>query len=187
VSPVRIVRGADLAPVPWRNGMGTTRDVATAPAGVIDWQVSIADLARDAPFSDFSGMDRTFTIVEGAGVTLTFGAVAVPCPPLVPVRFPGGAAPACRLVDGPGRAFNVFADARRFRSEAAVLRVAPDTALTVEAGTTLLHCVEGRLHAGDDALEAGDTLMEPQGVVRTGAGAATLIAVTIAACADPAG
>lgn len=187
MSPPRIVRGAELTPVPWRNGMGTTRDVLTAPAGLADWQVSIADLERDAPFSDFAGMDRTFTIIEGPGVELTFGAVAVPCPPLVPVRFPGGAAPACRLRGGPGRAFNVFADARRFRSRVAVLRLAPDTGLDVPPGTTLLHCIEGTLHVDEATLAAGDTLMEGGGTVRTQAGTATLVRVAIAARGDAAG
>ncbi len=177
----RIVRASTLAAVPWRNGMGTTRDVLTAPGGPTDWQVSIADLERDAPFSDFPGMDRTFTIIEGAGVVLGFGAVAVVCPPLLPIRFPGAAAPDCRLLDGSGRAFNLFADARRFGAEVAVLRLAPDCALeTEEVGTTLLHCLDGSLRIGDATLQAGDTLLGG-GTVRTGLAAATLLRVTITA------
>lgn len=175
----RIVRASALTAVPWRNGMGTTRDVLTAPGGLTDWQVSIADLDRDAPFSDFSGMDRTFTIIAGAGVVLAFGTVEVPCPPLLPIRFPGGATPHCRLLDGPGRAFNVFADAERFRSHVAVLRLAPGGALEIEENTTLLHCLEGTLQAGGETLSAGDTLVGGEDRIRAGAQPATLLQVTI--------
>ncbi|NEE21462.1 HutD family protein, partial [Streptomyces sp. SID7499] len=43
---VRILRAADRAPVPWKNGGGIVREIATGPedAGTdaFDWRVSLA-------------------------------------------------------------------------------------------------------------------------------------------------
>jgi len=54
---------ADVTPVPWRNGAGTTRELASSagPDGGFRWRISLADLARDAPFSSFPATDRLFT------------------------------------------------------------------------------------------------------------------------------
>ena len=86
---MRVVRGDTLVPKPWRNGRGVTRDVLDANDGA-DWQIGLADLDEEAPFSSFPGMDRTFTLVAGGLVRFRFedGAEIV-CPPLVPVLFPG--------------------------------------------------------------------------------------------------
>ncbi|MGR7000643.1 HutD/Ves family protein [Yinghuangia aomiensis] len=63
----------DFLPVtPWRNGGGETREVAAEPSadGGFAWRVSIATIAQDGPFSAFPGVDRTITLLEGAGVHL---------------------------------------------------------------------------------------------------------------------
>jgi environmental stress-induced protein Ves len=61
--------------VPWRNGGGTTSEVATGPdaAGADDfgWRVSIARIDRDGPFSPFPGMDRTLLVLAGGSLALT--------------------------------------------------------------------------------------------------------------------
>ena len=48
---VRILRAADRAPVPWKNGGGTVREIATGPEGAgtdaFDWRVSLADVTAD--------------------------------------------------------------------------------------------------------------------------------------------
>ncbi len=59
---------------PWKNGAGTTRDIACHPAGAtmsdFDWRVSIADITQDAPFSEFPGVDRVITLLDGPGLRL---------------------------------------------------------------------------------------------------------------------
>ena len=65
----RLIPFADLTVSPWRNGAGRKADVAAGP----DWLVGFAWLDRDAPFSDYTGHDRTITLIEGAGFALDFG------------------------------------------------------------------------------------------------------------------
>lgn len=59
-----------IAPTPWRNGSGLTREIA---AGRVDrqrgtpwhWRVSVASISADGPFSLFEGVDRVATLVDG--------------------------------------------------------------------------------------------------------------------------
>ncbi|CAI0832056.1 Various environmental stresses-induced protein [Serratia proteamaculans] len=63
---------ASLPVTPWRNGGGETREIASWPLGAqdFDWRASIATIAQDGPFSAFSGIDRSITLLEGDGVRL---------------------------------------------------------------------------------------------------------------------
>ena len=58
--------------MPWKNGGGSTDEIATYPRGAgldaFDWRVSIAHVASDGPFSRFPGVERTITLLEGAGM-----------------------------------------------------------------------------------------------------------------------
>jgi uncharacterized protein len=61
--------------VPWRNGLGSTREVAIDPPdGSVDagfrWRVSCAGVAADGPFSSFPGVDRSLWLLRGDGVEL---------------------------------------------------------------------------------------------------------------------
>jgi len=66
---------AGLSPVPWKNGAGSTTEIAVFPqdAGFtdFDWRVSLATIGADGPFSVFPGVDRTLALVEGHGGTST--------------------------------------------------------------------------------------------------------------------
>ena len=65
---------AELHATPWKNGGGTTRQVACWPPGAgsddFDWRVSIATIAASGPFSTFPGIDRTIMLLDGPGVHL---------------------------------------------------------------------------------------------------------------------
>ena len=58
-----VVRSDEVAPQPWANGGGTTRELATADDGA--WRISLADIDRDGPFSSFPGRHRLLTVVDG--------------------------------------------------------------------------------------------------------------------------
>ncbi len=156
-------RARDLLAVPWRNGQGTTRDVATqlGPDGALLWQVSIAELVRDASFSDYAGYDRIFTPVLGAGIALSLdGGGLLPCPLLAPFAFRGEARVECRLGGAPGRAFNVIAAQGRCQAQVQVLRLAAGQRIDpLVQGTGLLHCWSGALAAMDAEVQPGDTLI----------------------------
>ncbi|HJV68699.1 HutD family protein [Ideonella sp.] len=109
---VRVVELASVAPQRWRNGGGVTRELLAWPAGSgADWQlrVSVADIERDGPFSAYPGVQRCFAVLDGAGVSLRFGAVAhVLDNDSPPLAFDGADAPDCRLIDGPTRDLNLM-------------------------------------------------------------------------------
>ncbi|MEJ1966813.1 MAG: HutD family protein [Gammaproteobacteria bacterium] len=74
---ILIVRSADYRRMPWKNGGGETREIAVSPAGAaldaLDWRVSLATVASDGPFSVFSGVTRTLSVIRGAGINLQVG------------------------------------------------------------------------------------------------------------------
>lgn len=158
----------DLVAVPWRNGQGMTRDVATqlGPDGALLWQVSIAELVRDASFSDYAGYDRIFTPVLGEGIALSLdGGAFLPCPLLAPFAFRGEASVECRLGGSPGRAFNVIAARGRCQAQVQVLRLATGERIELPAeGAGLLHCWSGGLVAEETEVQPGDTLIDAAAV-----------------------
>ena len=107
---LRAVAASGVAPQPWRNGGGSTRELFAWPGGP-DWQlrVSLADIDADGPFSAFAGVRRWFAVVEGAGVVLSLpGGDRRVDATSEPLCFDGGDAPGCRLVDGPTRDLNLM-------------------------------------------------------------------------------
>ncbi|GAA4336021.1 HutD family protein [Variovorax defluvii] len=65
---------ASLPATPWKNGGGSTQEIAAWPpgAGLADfgWRVSIATIAAAGPFSVFEGVDRLIMLLDGEGVHL---------------------------------------------------------------------------------------------------------------------
>ncbi|MCM2394129.1 HutD family protein [Streptomyces sp. CWNU-1] len=115
-----------MAPVLWANGAGTTRELASASdsTGRILWRISLADLARDAPFSTFPGVDRLFTAL--GRVRLTIDGNPVDLDPGEQIRFPGEAAVSVSLLQ-PTQALNVMTR-RDACSADVILRSARETA-----------------------------------------------------------
>ena len=73
---VRHLRFVDYQAGPWKNGRGSTFEVAASTAAVgaqttPSWHISMATIDEEAPFSCFPGLVRTLGVVEGAGVELT--------------------------------------------------------------------------------------------------------------------
>ena len=109
---MQLIRFVDLAPVPWRNGGGVTREIATAPYdGEPDsfrWRVSIADVTSEGPFSTFDQVDRQIVLVEGAGMVISVDAKPHLLNLFDVLAFPGDAPCVGTLVDGPTRDLNVM-------------------------------------------------------------------------------
>jgi environmental stress-induced protein Ves len=109
---MRLLRAADRAATPWKNGGGVTREIAAWPRGAgldaFDWRVSLADVAADGPFSAFPGVDRVLTVIGGEGLVLEVEGRAVRLEPGAPFAFPGEAGVMARLTAGPIRDLNVM-------------------------------------------------------------------------------
>ena len=179
-----IIRARDLRPVPWRNGQGITRDVVTHAAadGALLWQVSIAELTRDADFSHFPGCDRVFTPVSGGPVELSFRYEPFqPCPLLRPVPFAGEWATRCRIAGQPARAFNVIADRGAYRGACEVIALDGHEPCIGDEAHTVVHCLTGRVQLGGGMfLDAGDSVGLPPGKGVGARGQATLLVAVVA-------
>jgi len=100
---------------PWKNGGGEMADVVVSPAGAgleeFKWRIAIAKIEKDGPFSNFPGIDRTFMVVGGKGVTLMVEGMepARLTHKSMPFLFPGDKPTSAKLIDGPAHALNVMA------------------------------------------------------------------------------
>lgn len=126
VRELGVRRWVDAAAVPWRNGGGLTRELASSPAGddAFDWRISLADVTAAGAFSAFPDVDRTIVLVDGRGMTLTVDGTHHVLAPHAPFRFDGGPPVSCQLPAGPTRALNVMTRRGRCRAEIVVVDAA---------------------------------------------------------------
>lgn len=105
--PCTLLDPATAIAMPWKNGGGTTLQLAISPKGVgledFAWRISSAQVAVDGAFSSYPGVDRSLVVLAGNGLRLqredgqietlhSGGAVAV---------FAGEEAIDAQLLDGP--------------------------------------------------------------------------------------
>ena len=129
-----------IAPTPWRNGGGTTRELVAFPVREHwHWRLSVADIAQDGPFSSFDGVQRWFAVLQGGGVRLSIdGAEHALTAESAPLAFDGAAAVTCAMVNGATQDFNLMVrhgrgSMRRLRGDAA-LAVASGSAIALWSG-----------------------------------------------------
>ena len=175
----------DFRTQPWKNGGGKTTelevepDVTPSPAlpqgGGSDsgahgegskflWRLSIADVERSGPFSDFAGYKRTIMLLEGDGMALTFDGtepqrIAEPHRPFV---FDGGWKTECRLLGGPVRDLNLMVERGRAWGSLQAKALERPTDLLLGARWELVLALRGAIEAGVDGesnrLQPGELL-----------------------------
>lgn len=188
--PCRVYRSGDHLERPWRNGAGTTREVAQwRPEGAdieFVWRLSFATVDGSSAFSTFPGIDRVIVLTEGEDLTLTIeGREPQPLSRFVPFSFPGEAEVASvsagRSVD-----FNVMTHRDHATAEVTCHRVTPQHSRFAVAAprTGFLAVLDGSLSASE--AETGQRLdAGAYDVVRLGSaplevnGEATVALVTI--------
>jgi environmental stress-induced protein Ves len=185
---VRVIRSGDLVPVAWKNGGGTTAEVAAFPEGsdfdTFGWRISMADVASDGPFSVFPGIDRTLIVLKGNGIELDVDGVPYRLNgPFSKLSFVGDDATYGRLLSGPIRDLNVMTRRGRFThrtrtmgSGVTLLSEGVCAAFIVGLEAPLDISIENGLHS----LQALDTLaLDPtQELIQlSGAGRAILIEI----------
>jgi len=193
-APQRIVVAA-IAPQPWRNGAGRTRELALQAApggapGAFDWRISIADVDRDAPFSAFPGVDRCIALLRGDGMRLVGAGIDHRLDtPSAAFRFPGETALDARLLGGPCADLNLMT--RRGAWHGDIARLQCDVAHTFElpdADVTLLLAESGTWRIAGLECPAGVALLwrERRGhlALQAGSRGCALRAVTL--CQHPA-
>ena len=113
MKPFKIYSPEDFQTLPWRNGLGSTVELISEILEgheAFSWRLSIASVANDGPFSDFSGYDRTLLLLEGTGITLNNpnGSSIELNSPLDCAHFKGEDLINASLHDGPIKDFNVM-------------------------------------------------------------------------------
>lgn len=103
---MRIVHYRQAPSVPWKNGLGLTRQLAIHPAGAtaesFEWRLSIAQLDHDADFSVFPGIERCLAVLEGRLLLERVGSESVQlAADSPPARFPGDVAARGVVLQGP--------------------------------------------------------------------------------------
>jgi environmental stress-induced protein Ves len=117
---LKIIRAIDCRTTRWKNGGGSTTEIAIEPSGAslesFDWRISMAQVASDGPFSEFPGIDRTLAVISGSGLHLS-----IADKPTVtldrdsdPVEFPGDVATSARLLSGEITDLNIMSRRQRF-------------------------------------------------------------------------
>lgn len=168
---MQILRAANYKVMPWKNGLGSTTEIAIFPADAklddFDWRVSMAQVTSDGAFSSFPGIDRTLLVIDGAGIDLDVaGYASVRIDRGTIHSFPGDQPTSAILIDGSIKDLNVMS--RRGLVSQHVRRinvmkrqdfiVSAQTFLFVEHGTAIV-----RSAATVDSLSTHDALLVEQG------------------------
>lgn len=104
----RSIRALDSVPLQrWKNGAGTTRELALGQG----WRVSVADVASDCEFSVFERMTRTSVVLCGKGLRLQSLQAEVKLLPDSSTTYNGDVQWRCALLGGPAVVLNVMSDA----------------------------------------------------------------------------
>ena len=124
-----------VAPTPWRNGGGLTRELIVFPVREQwHWRISVAEVTQDGPFSRYEGVERWFAVLSGGRVHLAVdGAGGELHTASAPFAFDGGADTMCRLLDGPTRDINLMVKQGRGHME----RLTGDCAKAVSTGSAV--------------------------------------------------
>jgi len=145
------LRPADYRVMPWKNGLGTTTEIAIDPPGAgldaFTWRVSIADLQVSGPFSAFAGHDRLLVQIEGEPMTLSHeGGGGRRLRLLSPYGF-AGELETHGALDGPARDFNVMVRRDRASAEVSVHELAAGATASAEgeAGTRIVYVLRGEV------------------------------------------
>jgi environmental stress-induced protein Ves len=164
------LRPSDYRVMPWKDGGGTTTEIAIEPPGAnlaepFLWRVSSARVEASGPFSHFPSRARLLTLLEGSGLILDIdgqGRQRLKFSGQV-VAFPGDAAVHATLIQGLCVDFGVISDPSRVKVTLEWLNLDTEaTAITV-APTTLLFAPWGPVRVDPLGVE-----LEPKECLRLG-------------------
>lgn len=180
---MRILRAKNHRVMPWKNGGGSTTEIAVFPEGAgigaFDWRVSMAGVVEDGAFSAFPDIDRTLAVLTGEGIVLSIEGRA----PVrlmreaEPVSFPGDIAASSTLIDGPILDLNVMT--RRGRFTHRLTRYRSALHVVSEADATLVLSRGQGLRIGDAVLGMDDAALLDVATAITPVGAAEFFVIEL--------
>ncbi|MEZ2128537.1 MULTISPECIES: HutD family protein [unclassified Sinorhizobium] len=186
---MKVLRAGDYKRMPWKNGGGETVEIAVFPEGAglaeFDWRISMATVASDGPFSVFPGIERTLSILDGTGMTLSVEGQAPvrltqESPPLI---FSADTPTSATLLDGEITDLNVMTRRSVLMHTVERFELAGEITVEATAPTTLLFCKSGRVAVVQDGeqitLNAHDCLLTEKHKALTLSGDALCFLVAI--------
>ena len=139
------LRASDTRVMPWKDGGGSTTELAIEPAGVTAadpflWRISSARVEASGPFSRFPGHTRILALLEGAGFILDLeGAGRMRLKQVKQtLEFSGDPAAHATLIQGPCLDFGLIYDAARVKGTVDVLTLGPNATSLTLGETTLI-------------------------------------------------
>jgi hypothetical protein len=145
---MRIFRRADYIEMPWKNGGGSTTQLAIAPpaAGLddFDWRISSARVADAGAFSRFPGVDRSLLILEGGGLLLQQEGRTITLTARSEAHvFAGEDEIVAALSDGPVTDFNVMTRRARWRHALQAVQLRGVLSCARDAELMFVYCASG--------------------------------------------
>lgn len=122
---------------PWKNGLGTTAQVAISPSTStlqemnFDWRISIASINSANSFSLFPEFQRILTVWKGNGVKLNNKILR----PFEFFCFKGDEKINCELIDGSVEDLGLIYNSKKYKAE---MRLIKETHFAVEIGSHFL-------------------------------------------------
>ncbi|MCD6025949.1 MAG: HutD-family protein [Solimicrobium sp.] len=137
---------SDYRSMPWKNGAGTTVEIAVFPAQAkldnFDWRVSRAQVVSDGDFSRFFGVDRSLALLHGVAVQLTTDDVVLQVNGENNIAtFSGDAMTHAELMDGAIEDLNVMS--RRSNCSHLLTHWEGEGTWQFPSNTVLLYCAQG--------------------------------------------
>ena len=119
---LKILSPETFKPIPWKNGLGHTTELAINSGGNLDnfdWRLSIASVVNDGDFSNFSGYQRNLVLIEGEGIILDHrnGEIDKLTNLLDIAQFDGGSKTYGSLVNGGIKDFNIMTKQNSYTAE----------------------------------------------------------------------
>jgi uncharacterized protein len=122
---MRVVRATEGRIAPWKNGLGSSRIIASDPVATADsetnhfdtlsWHVSLPEVTGSSDFSTLAGLDRQWMLLEGPGIELHCNSTPASVDfsraitqPLDALAFRGEWSTKCRLIGGTVKALSVL-------------------------------------------------------------------------------
>jgi environmental stress-induced protein Ves len=156
---MRVLRAQDYRRMPWKNGGGETIEMVVSPTGAsfetFDWRISMAHVDVPGPFSLFPGIDRTLSVIDGAGITLALAdkdGVSLDRRS-EPFRFFGDIAVDSFLIAGPIDDLNVMTRRNRCNHQVSRHPVATHTKLGWQGDIGIIVAIGGSIDVRAEQLE----------------------------------
>lgn len=167
--PIQRLDRRQARQMPWKNGGGSTCELAIFPAGAsledFAWRISCAQVASGGPFSRFAGVDRSLAVLAGAGLELCLdGRSSQLRPGDPPLAFAGEDPVSAELLAGPVADFNLMTRRSLWRHQLQQLRLDCAQSLGNDADILLIYCQHGRVaiqlpDGGSQQLSEGQGLL----------------------------